>query len=53
MSILKQELSEDKISLANAQDLVVKVLSKTLDMTKLTSEKGEFKEISISLGTLC
>lgn len=41
MSILKQELTEDKISLANAQDLVVKVLSKTLDMTKLTSEKGK------------
>lgn len=47
VSILKQELTEDKISLANAQDLVVKVLSKTLDMTKLTSEKGEFKQIFI------
>lgn len=41
VSILKQELSEVIISLANAQDLAVKVLSKTLDMTKLTSEKGK------------
>ena len=41
VSILKQELNEELIELANAQDLAVKVLSKTLDMTKLTSEKGE------------
>lgn len=40
VSILKQELNEDKISLNEAQDLAVKVLSKSLDMTKLTSEKG-------------
>lgn len=53
VSILKQELSEDKISLTNAQDLVVKVLSKTLDMTKLTSEKGEFTRICVSLDRLC
>lgn len=39
VSILKQELSETLISLADAQDLAVKVLSKTLDATKLTSEK--------------
>lgn len=41
VSILKQELNEERISLAEAQDLAVKVLSKSLDMTKLTSEKGE------------
>jgi 20S proteasome subunit alpha 3 len=41
VSALKQELKEDEILLANAQDLSIKILSKTLDMTKLTSEKGE------------
>lgn len=45
MSILKQELNEDLIELGKAQDLAVKVLSKTLDMTKLTSEKGEFIDL--------
>lgn len=41
MSILKQELNETLIKLSAAQDLAVKVLSKSLDMTKLTSEKGK------------
>lgn len=41
VSILKQELSDEPISLAGAEDLAVKVLSKSLDMTKLTSEKGK------------
>lgn len=41
ISILKQELSDEPISLSSAEDLAVKVLSKSLDMTKLTSEKGE------------
>ncbi|KAJ6636397.1 Proteasome subunit alpha type-4 [Pseudolycoriella hygida] len=46
VSILKQELNEDLIELANAQDLAVKVLSKTLDMTKLTSEKVEMATLT-------
>lgn len=42
ISMLKQEISEtEKITLAQAKDLAVKVLSKTLDTTKLTSEKVE------------
>lgn len=42
ISMLKQELSDtEKITLAQAKDLAVKVLSKTLDTTKLTSEKVE------------
>ncbi|XP_073813501.1 proteasome alpha3 subunit [Musca autumnalis] len=42
ISQLKQELSEnEKITLEQAKDLAVKVLSKTLDTTKLTSEKIE------------
>lgn len=49
VSILKQELNEELIELANAQDLAVKVLSKTLDMTKLTSEKGQLFKHRISL----
>lgn len=46
VSILKQELSEDPITLTAAEDLAVKVLSKSLDMTKLTSEKGEYYSVS-------
>lgn len=47
MSILKQELNETPVTLNAAEDLAVKVLSKTLDMTKLTSEKGEIKLICL------
>jgi len=46
VSILKQELHEEPIEIANAQDLAVKVLSKTLDMTKLTSEKVEMATLT-------
>jgi len=45
-SILKQELNEELIDLASAQDLVVKVLTKTLDMAKLTSEKVEMATLT-------
>lgn len=42
ISMLKQELNEnEKVNLTQAKDLAVKVLSKTLDTTKLTSEKVE------------
>jgi 20S proteasome subunit alpha 3 len=43
---LKQELGDSPISLAEAEDLAIKVLSKTLDMTKLTSEKIEMSTLS-------
>lgn len=46
MSILKQELTDEPISLAAAEDLAVKVLSKSLDMTKLTSEKVEMATLT-------
>ncbi|XP_037036541.1 proteasome subunit alpha type-4 [Bradysia coprophila] len=46
VSILKQELNEELIELSKAQDLAVKVLSKTLDMTKLTSEKVEMATLT-------
>lgn len=42
VSMLKQELNADEITIAEAKDLVIKVLSKTLDLTKLTSEKSIF-----------
>lgn len=45
MSVLKQELN-DSISLSQAEDLAIKVLSKTLDMTKLTSEKIEMSTLT-------
>jgi 20S proteasome subunit alpha 3 len=46
VSALKQELNENPITLAEAEDLAIKVLSKTLDMTKLTSEKIEMSTLS-------
>ncbi|XKL61167.1 hypothetical protein PGB90_008224 [Kerria lacca] len=41
ISSLKQEYKEHEMTLKDAQALAIKVLSKTLDMTKLTSEKVE------------
>lgn len=41
VSSLKQEYKEGETTLQDAKALAVKVLSKTLDMTKLTSEKGK------------
>lgn len=46
VSVLKQELDDKPISLSQAEDLAVKVLSKTLDMTKLTSEKIEMSTLT-------
>ncbi len=40
MSMLKQEYNEDKMPLSEALKLAIKVLNKTLDVTKLTKEKG-------------
>lgn len=37
---MKQEYKEGETTLKDAQALAIKVLSKTLDMTKLTPEKG-------------
>lgn len=45
MSVLKQELNETPIPLADAEDLAIKVLAKTLDMTKLSSEKIEMSTL--------
>ncbi|KAJ1530637.1 hypothetical protein ONE63_005511 [Megalurothrips usitatus] len=41
VSTLKQEYKEGEMTLDEAKALAVKVLSKTLDLTKLTSEKVE------------
>merc|ERR1712027_1659 len=43
VSQLKQEYKEGEMSLNDALDLSVKVLSKTLDMTKLTPDKIEIR----------
>ena len=45
MSQLKQEYKEGEMSLDSALDLAVKVLSKTLDMTKLTPDKIEISTL--------
>jgi len=46
VSQLKQEYKEGEMTLASALDLSVKVLSKTLDMTKLTPDKIELATLS-------
>ena len=45
MSQLKQEYKDGQMSLKDALDLSVKVLSKTLNMTKLTSDKIELSTL--------
>lgn len=45
-SILKQEFNED-LTLEQAKDLAIKVLSKTMDTTTLTSEKLEFATLQL------
>merc|ERR1711923_608302 len=45
VSILKQEYKEGEMSLDGALDLSMKVLSKTLDMTKLTADKIEISTL--------
>jgi len=46
VSMLKQEYKEDETKLDEALDLSIKVLSKTLDMTKLTPEKIELATLT-------
>lgn len=41
MSLLKQEYKEGETTLNEALALAIKVLSKTLDLTKLSPDKGE------------
>lgn len=40
VSMLKQEYKEEEMALKDALKLAVKVLDKTLDITKLTPDKG-------------
>ncbi|PSN55910.1 Proteasome subunit alpha type-4 [Blattella germanica] len=46
VSILKQEYNEGETVLKDAMALAIKVLSKTLDMTKLTAEKVEMATLT-------
>merc|ERR1711973_346498 len=46
VSMLKQEYKEDQTSMSEAKDLAIKVLSKTLDMTKLSPEKIEISTLT-------
>ena len=40
VSMLKQEYKEGEMNLNDALLLAIKTLSKTLDMTKITADKG-------------
>jgi 20S proteasome subunit alpha 3 len=51
-SILKTDYQDD-CSLSDALLLAVKVLNKTMDSTKLTSEKLEFATLTVQDGTPC
>lgn len=44
-SLLKQDYKED-MSLEDAKSLCLKVMSKTMDSTKLSSEKREFADVA-------
>ncbi|KAL5004561.1 hypothetical protein ScPMuIL_018017 [Solemya velum] len=46
VSLLKQEYKDGEMSIKDTLALAVKVLSKTLDMTKLTSEKVEIATLT-------
>merc|ERR1712183_712760 len=46
ISMLKQEYDEDGTTIADALKLAVKVLSKTLDTNKLTSERVEMATLT-------
>jgi len=46
VSILKQEYKEGETTLKDALDLTVKVMSKTLDLTKLTADKLEMATLT-------
>ncbi|GAB6031245.1 Proteasome subunit alpha type-4 [Chamberlinius hualienensis] len=46
VSILKQEYKEGEMTLKNALPLSIKVMSKTLDMTKLAAEKLEMATLT-------
>jgi 20S proteasome subunit alpha 3 len=45
VSQLKQEYKEGEMSLKDSMDLSIKVLSKTLDMTKITADKIEISTL--------
>ena len=49
VSMFKQEYNEEKMDLSDALKLAIKVLNKTLDVTKLTTEKGMFTSVYIQL----
>lgn len=43
--MLKQEYKEGEMNLNDALLLAIKTLSKTLDMTKITADKGMIKNL--------
>jgi len=53
ISMLKQEYKEEGIELTEALKLAVKVLSKTLDVQKLTSEKVELAHLTRQNNRTC
>lgn len=45
VSMLKQDYKEGEMTLSSALALAVKVLNKTMDVSKLSAEKGEVRNI--------
>lgn len=44
VSMLKQDYKEGEMTLSSALALAVKVLNKTMDVSKLSAEKGELQK---------
>lgn len=44
VSMLKQDYKEGEMTLSSALALAVKVLNKTMDVSKLSAEKGEVQK---------
>lgn len=44
VSMLKQDYKEGEMALSSALALAVKVLNKTMDVSKLSAEKGEIQK---------
>ncbi len=45
VSMLKQDYKEGEMTLLSALALAVKVLNKTMDVSKLSAEKGEVQKV--------
>lgn len=53
VSMLKQDYKEGEMTLSSALALAVKVLNKTMDVSKLSAEKGEVQKYFLIILLVC